>query len=221
MFTLKAKSRPLNVKLTDIRKTGDMPAVFYGKKEASTPIAISQKDFLKVWKQAGESSVVTLETPEGNHESLIHDIDLDPVSGAPRHADFYVFEKGHKVKVELPIEFSGISPAVKDLGGSLVKVLHALKIEAMPKDLPHNIIIDISSLTDFHSQILAKDISIPAGVTLLEHEDEVVALVAAPREEKEEEVVAPIDLDAIEVEKKGKEEVAEGADAPAEAAESK
>ena len=211
MFTLKAKSRPLDVKLTDIRKTGDMPAVFYGKKEASTPIAISQKEFLKVWKQAGESSVVTLETPDGEHESLIHDIDVDPVSGAPRHADFYVFEKGHKVKVEIPVEFVGVSPAVKDLGGSLVKVLHALKIEAMPKDLPHNIVIDISSLVDFNSQILAKDISIPTGVTLLEHEDEVVALVAAPREEKEEEA-APIDLDAIEVEKKGKEEVAEGAE---------
>jgi large subunit ribosomal protein L25 len=211
MFTLKAEKRPLDAKLADIRKTGQMPAVFYGKKEASTPISILTKDFLKVWKQAGESSVVTLETPEGNHESLIHDIDLDPVSGAPRHADFYVFEKGHKVKVEVPIEFSGISPAVKDLGGSLVKVLHVLKIEAMPKDLPHNIVIDISSLVDFNSQILAKDVVVPAGVTLLEHEEEVVALVAAPREEKEEEA-APIDLSAIEVEKKGKEEVAEGAE---------
>jgi large subunit ribosomal protein L25 len=221
MFTLKAQKRPLDAKLTDVRKTGQMPAVFYGKKEASTPIAISMKDFLKVWKQAGESSVVTLETPEGNHESLIHDIDLDPVSGAPRHADFYVFEKGHKVKVELPIEFSGTAPAIKDLGGVLVKVLHALKIEAMPKDLPHNIVVDISTLVDFHSQILAKNISIPTGVTLLEHAEEVVALVAAPREEKEEEVVAPIDLDAIEVEKKGKEEVTEGADAPAEASPTK
>lgn len=205
MFTLKAEKRPLDTKLEILRKTGQMPAVFYGKKEPSTPIAISQKDFLKVWKAAGESSVVTLETSEGNHESLINDIDIDPVSGAPRHADFYVFEKGHKVKVELPIEFTGVSPAIKDLGGSLVKVMHVLRIEAMPKDLPHNIFIDISPLTDFHSQILAKDIKIPVGVTLLEQAEEVVALVAAPREEKEEEVVAPIDLDAIEVEKKGKE----------------
>lgn len=211
MFTLKAEKRSLDAKLVDIRKAGQMPAVFYGKKEASMPISIAVKDFLKVWKQAGESSVVTLETPEGNHESLIHDIDLDPVSGAPRHADFYVFEKGHKVKVEVPIEFTGISPAVKDLGGSLVKVLHVLKIEAMPKDLPHNIPLDISGLVDFNSQILAKDIVVPAGVTLLEHDEEVVALVAAPREEKEEEA-APVDLSAIEVEKKGKEEVAEGAE---------
>ena len=79
----------------------------------------------------------------------------------------------------------------------------------MPKDLPHNLTIDISSLVDFQSQILAKDIRLPAGVTLLENTEEVVALVAAPREEKEEEVAAPVDLSAIEVEKKGKEESAE------------
>ncbi|KKT13103.1 MAG: 50S ribosomal protein L25 [Parcubacteria group bacterium GW2011_GWC1_43_30] len=106
-------------------------------------------DFLKVWKEAGASSIVTLETPEGIKESLIQDVDLDPITGTPRHADFYIFEKGHKLEVELPLEFVGISPAVKDLGGMLVKVLHELKIEAMPKDLPHNIKVDVSVLINF------------------------------------------------------------------------
>jgi large subunit ribosomal protein L25 len=185
-----------------------MPAVFYGKKETSTPISVSKVDFLKAWQTAGESSVITLETPEGVKESLIHDVDFDPVTGSPRHADFYVFEKGHKVKVDIPLEFVGVAPAVKDLGGILVKVLHAVNIEAMPKDLPHNIEVDISGLSSFESQVLAKDLVMPAGVTLLENEEEVVALVSAPREEKEEES-APIDLSAIEVEKKGKEETDE------------
>ena len=217
MITLKVKLRDKNVSPESIRKAGDIPAIFYGKKEPSTPISLKMVDFIKVWKQAGESSVVTLETPEGEKESLIHDIDFDPVKGTPRHADFYVFEKGRKVEVEVPLEFEGVAPAIKDLGGSLVRVVHALRVEAMPKDLPHNIKVDISSLLDFTSQILAKDISIPSGVTLLEKLDEVVALVSAPREEKEEEV-APIDLSAIEVEKKGKEEVegegAESTEAP-------
>ena len=205
MLTLKADSRDTKITPTDIRKTGQIPAVFYGKKEASTPISIPKIDFLKVWKEAGESSVVTLQTPEGEKESLIQDVDLDPVTGNPRHADFYVFEKGHKVLVELPIEFVGVSSAIKDLGGSLVKVLHEVKIEAMPKDLPHNLSIDIGSLVQFGDQILAKDIVLPAGVELKENPEEVVATVAAPREEKEEETT-PIDLSSIEVEKKGKEE---------------
>src|SRR3989344_4655432 len=157
MLTLKAEIRDTHTKPETIRKAGKIPAVFYGKKEASTVISVPKIDFLKVWKEAGESSVVTLETPVGIKESLIHAVDLDPITGIPRHADFYVFEKGRKVIVELPIEFIGVSPAVKDLGGMLVKVLHEIKIEAMPKDLPHNINIDISSLVNFGDQILAKN----------------------------------------------------------------
>ena len=204
--------RDKSVKLDLLRKEGRLPAVFYGKKEASTPISVSKIDFLKAWKEAGESTVINLETPNGVVESLIHDVDFDPVTGNPRHADFYVFEKGHKVKIDIQLEFVGVSPAVKDLGGVLVKVMHEVKVEAMPKDLPHNIEVDISSLTSFDSQILAKDLNLPNGVELIENGEEVVALVSAPREEKEEES-KPIDLSAIEVEKKGKEETEE---APAE-----
>lgn len=205
MLTLKAEFRNSNIKAEEIRKAGQIPAVFYGKKEASTPISIKNSDFLKVWKEAGESTVVTLETPEGAKESLIHDVDVDPVSGSPRHADFYVFEKGHKVEVSIPLDFVGVSSAVKDLGGTLVQVMHDLKVEAMPKDLPHSIAVDISFLMNFGDQILAKDIALPKGVELKVNHEEVVATVSAPREEKEEES-AKIDLSSIEVEKKGKEE---------------
>lgn len=217
MTTLKALLRDKSSRLTDLRKAGMIPAVFYGKKEASTPIAINMTDFIKVWKEAGESSVINLQTPSGAVESLIHEIDFDPVTGTPRHADFYVFEKGHKVEVDVPLEFEGVSPAIKEQGGTLVKVLHTLKIEAMPKDLPHNIVVDISSLISFESQILAKDLKLPTGVELKVPHEEVVALVSAPREEKEEEP-APVDLSAIEVEKKGKEdtEEPEGGEAKAE-----
>src|SRR3989338_104670 len=211
MLTLKTEIRTKADKLENIRKAGKVPAVFYGKKEASTTISIPKIDFLKVWEEAGESSVVALETPAGVKESLIQDVDLDPITGVPRHADFYVFEKGHKVEVELPLEFVGVAPAVKDLGGVLVKVLYKLKIEAMPKDLPHNILVDTSSLANFGDQVLAKNITMPPGVELKEHPEEVVALVSAPREEKEEEP-APVDLSTIEVEKKGKEESEEKPD---------
>jgi len=217
MLTLKADIRDTKIKADKIRSAGAIPAVFYGKKEASTPISIMEKDFLKVWKEAGESTVVTLQIGDPStelgvsKESLIHDVDIDPVSGVPRHADFYVFEKGHKVEVALPIEFTGVSPAVKDLGGILMKVLHELKVKAMPKDLPHNIEVDISSLIEFGNQILAQDIRMPAGVELDLSTEEVIATVTAPREEKEEEP-APMDLSQIEVEKKGKEEGEEGAE---------
>lgn len=205
MLTLKAELRDKSEKLDQIREDGKIPAVFYGKKEASTPISISRKDFLKIWEEAGESTVVTLETPDGSKESLIHDVDFDPISGMPRHADFYVFEKGHKVSVELPIEFEGVSRAVKELGGVLVKVLHTLEVEALPKDLPHNIVIDLSTLSEIGDQVIAQNISLPSGVELVTGPEEVIALIAAAKEEVEEES-APVDLSEIEVVKKGKEE---------------
>lgn len=207
MINLKVEKREAATNLTDIRSKGFIPAVFYGHKQPSTSISIKEVDFLKAWKEAGESSVINL-TGEGiDHEVLIQDIDLDPVTDSVRHADFYVIEKGKKVTVDVPLEFTGVAPAVKDLGGILVKVLHEIEIEAMPKDLPHDLNVDISLLVTFEDSIFAKDIVLPAGVALLTDPDEVVASVAEAVEEVVE--AAPVDLSAIEVEKKGK-EVKEG-----------
>ena len=183
-----------------------MPAVFYGKQEKATPISVAFKDFVKVWKEAGESSVVNLKIAGSDDlEALIQDVDLDPIRSTPRHADFYVFEKGKKLKIKTPIEFTGVSPAVKDLGAILLKVLHELSIEALPKDLPKKIEADISPLKNFGDNIVAKDIKLPPGVTLMEKLEEVVVSVYEPKEEEEEKPAEPVDLSAIEVEKKGKE----------------
>jgi large subunit ribosomal protein L25 len=195
-----------------LRKNGKIPAVFYGPKEKSTPIVLSRVDFMKAWKKAGESSVIVLKegSAHDGHEVLIYDVDLHPVTGAPRHADFYVIEKGKKVKVHVQLSFDGVAPAVKDLGGILIKVLREVEIEAAPKDLPHDVRVDIAALKEMTSVIHAKDIALPAGVTLMSRPDEIVASVAQAVEEVEE---APtvVDMSAIEVEKKGK-EAKEGAE---------
>jgi large subunit ribosomal protein L25 len=204
MLTLEAQKRDASANLDTLRKEGKMPAVFYGKKNPSTPITILQKDFIKIWHTAGESSVVTIKSPEGTVDTLIHAVDLDPVTDIPRHADFYVFEKGKKLEVSVPLEFVGVSPVVKDLGGVLVKALQEVKISADPQHIPHSIEVDISSLIDFDSQIVASDLKLPIGVDLIELPTEVVAAAARPKEEEVEE--APVDLSAIEVEKKGKKE---------------
>lgn len=203
MITLETQPRDKAVGTDTLKKEGKMPAVFYGKMTESTPVTLLRKDFISVWHTAGESGVVTLKTPKGTVDTLIQAVDLDPVTDIPRHADFYVFEKGKKIEVSVPLEFVGVSPAVKDLGGLLVKSLHDLKISADPQHIPHDIQVDISSLLDFTSQILASELKLPAGVDLVENPDEVVASASAPREELVEES-APVDLSAIEVEKKGK-----------------
>jgi large subunit ribosomal protein L25 len=203
VHTLQAERRE-KTSNSKIRAGGRIPAVMYGPKEPSTSISIQAAEFTKLFKVAGESSVIEIEGVGETKETLVHDIDADPVTGMVRHVDFYVIEKGKPIEVDVPIEFIGESPAVKELGGVLVKVLHELKIEVLPKNLPHSISVDISSLVNFESQIHVKDLAVPPGVTILTSADEVVALTAEAKEEVLEPVVAP-DLSSIEVEKKGKE----------------
>jgi large subunit ribosomal protein L25 len=191
---------------------GKIPAIWYGKKEPATPIAVSLPAFLKVWREAGESAVIELTGLGEAKQALIHEVDLDPVKDAPRHADFYIIEKGQKVEVAVPLDFVGVAPAVKELGGVLVKVVHELLVEAEPASLPHSIEVDIAPLANFDSQILVRDIALPRGVEARIDPEEVVALVQAVVEEVES---APesIDLSQVEVERKGKqEEEAESSD---------
>ena len=220
MLSLTIEKRDMKGKLDAVRASGKMPAVFYGPKEASTPVSVSAIEFKKVWKQAGESSVIILKDAAGaEHEALIHEVDVHPLSGLPRHADFYVIEKGKKVQVAVPIIFEGVSSAVKDKAGILVKVRRELEIEAAPRDLPHEIRVDIAALVELTDVIKAKDLKLGAGVELKIGPEEVIASIAEAKEEVEE-APAAVDMSAIEVEAKGKEakEGEEGAAAPADGA---
>ncbi len=186
-------------------KPGTIPAVFYGPKQESTSVTISAVEFSKFWKKAGESSIIILKSETDEHEALIHEVDVHPVTGTPRHADFYVIEKGKKLQLDVHLVYEGVSSAVKDLAGILVKVLHEVKIEALPKDLPHSLKVDISGLKELNSTITAKDLILPNGVELVTGADEVVAAIDVAKDEPLEEAPTTIDMSAIEVEKKGKE----------------
>jgi large subunit ribosomal protein L25 len=214
MITIAATKREvLGKESKSLKNDGQMPAVVYGPKYASTPITLNARDFERAFKVAGESSIVELTGLGATVQALIHEVDVDPVTSALRHADFYAIEKGAKVEVAVPLVFTGESAAVK-AGANLVKVMHELEIEAAPADLPHDIEVDISVLAAIGDQIHVRDLKLPKGVEAKVDADEVVALTQEIVEEKEEAPVA-VDMAGIEVEKKGKEEGAEGEAAPA------
>jgi len=216
MFAIKAQKRDTSVKLDALRKSGNLPAVFYGAGKDTTSISVGMIDFKKVWREAGESSAVKITTPDGTIDALIHEVQVDPVTDEPIHVDFLAIDMKKKIRVNVPLEFTGISNAVKSGIGNLVKSIHELEVEALPADLPHSLSADISKLETLKDQIFVYDVEIPAGVTLISNPSDVVASIIEQVEEKEE-VVAPVDLSAIEVEKKGKKEE-EGGEAGTEAA---
>lgn len=192
-----------NVFATDTDMTGRIKAVVYGPKFPSTSITVDVKEFTKLFKEAGESSVIALKGLEKDLDVLIHDIQKNVVQGTIVHADLYVVQKGQKITVHVPLVFTGVSAAVKSLGANLIKVTHEVEVEADAAHLPHEITVDIASLENLDDQILVSDLKIGAGVKILTPETDVIAIAAKPVEEPEEPVV--LDMSAIEIsDQKGK-----------------
>jgi len=219
MNKLTAIKRSKADKLIAIRSNGMVPAVIYGAQVENTLISVPSIDFDKILKVAGESSTIVLELAGDESKKdlpaqagavkkfdvLIHDVQKDPVKGFPIHIDFLAIDMNKTVEVTIPVEFIGLAPAEKNSLGILIKVLHEIEVEALPKDLPHNVTVDVSSLALLDAQIHIKDIKLPAGVKMITDLNEVVALIAPIKEEVAES--APVDLASIEVEKKGKKDL--------------
>ncbi|OJI08854.1 MAG: 50S ribosomal protein L25 [Candidatus Vogelbacteria bacterium CG22_combo_CG10-13_8_21_14_all_37_9] len=205
MLTLTAERREIFSKDLDAeRSKGRLPAVIYGAENSAESLFLDFKEFNKVLASAGESTLVTVLLGADKKDVLIHEVAKHPISGQAVHVDLFMVDVKKPIQVEVPLVFEGVAGAVKDFGGALIKVLHELEVEALPKDLPHDLIVDISLLTQLDSQIYVSDVKLPVGVTMITAMDEVVASVTEAGEVVEEEV--PIDISEIEVEKKGKTE---------------
>lgn len=204
MFTLTLTSREATGKsaASALAKDGLIPAIIYGAKKKSESVSIPLADFKKILRDAGESTVIELDGLGGKMQALIQDVDFDPVTNLPRHADLLIIEKGAKMEVSVPLSFVGEAPAVK-LGARLVKVMHELEVVADAAHLPHEIAVDVTVLENAGDQVRVADLSIPSGVEVRTDAEEVVALVQVAEEETEES--AALDMGSIEVEKKGKE----------------
>jgi len=175
-----------------LRKGGVMPAVFYGPKEASTPIAIPLPAFERLWRESGETTIITLTGVGDPKEVLIQDVAEHPVTGAPLHADFYVLEKGKKIEIAVPIEFEGIAPAEKE-GGVVVKVLHEIEIKVAPAELPQHLTVDVSKLEKIGDHITVSQVQLPPSAELITDPEELVVSITEQKIVEVEETKPPTD----------------------------
>lgn len=186
MTELNAQSRAIRgSKVKSLRKKGFLPGVLYGEGIQSTPIATSFVDFERAFRQAGESTLVTLNVDGKSHNVLIHDIAYHAIKGNPIHADFYAVRMDKAIRATVPLAFINDSSAVKNEGGVLVKVMHEIEVEALPKDLPHELNVDLSFLAALESKVLVRDIKLPKGVEIVADADVIIALVETPRSVEE------------------------------------
>ena len=185
MVSLKAKIREKFGRRTkDLRRKGILPAVLYGSGLKPLSLEIKESEFEAVYKQAGESSLILLEIGGKALEVLIHDVKVDPLTNKIIHADFYHPSGKKEVEAEIPLVFKGISPAVKELSGTLVHEISHLKVKGLAKNLPREIKVDVSNLKTFEDKILIKDLRVPEGIKILKEAKEIVALVVPPEKEE-------------------------------------
>lgn len=189
--------------------SGMIKAVVYGPGVENANIVIDEKEFKKVFRQAGESSLIELTIGKEKRPVLVHEIQKDSVSDLIIHIDFYQADLKEEVQVAVPLVFEGVAPAEKELGGTLNKNMLELEVKALPTNLPQEIKVDISGLKTFEDHILVKDLKVPANVTIIKGGDEIVAAVLAPVKVEEElaaEITENVE-DVEKVEKEKKEEV--------------
>jgi len=185
----KRKTTGRKVKL--LRREGILPANIYGKKVKSQAVQLDLKSFLPIYQEVGETGVVSLQL-KGETKTrpvLIHNVQIDPVTDRPLHADFYQVSLKEKVTTEIPIELVGESPAVKEKVGILIQPLSEVEVEALPTELPDKFEIDIGKLKEVDDAFTVADLKAPEGVKVLTGAKQILAKIEPPT--KEEEVAPP------------------------------
>lgn len=221
---LSAKIRKDFAKKTkNLRKKGILPGVLYGPGIKNLSLEVDLKEFEKIYQQAGESSLISLEidapknsvltsadsaSTSGKSQRaekkkflvLIYDLKSDPITNLPVHVDFFQPRLDEEITAVVPLVFEGEARACKDLGGTLIKNIQEVEVKALPQKLPHEIKISIDSLNTFEDNILIKDLTPPEGVKILKDPDEIITHVL-PLEKIEEELEKPVEEKVEEVEK--------------------
>jgi len=201
MPNINAEIRDMSVKLEELRSKGAIPTELYGKGIDNIHLAVDAKAFAKVLEEAGENTIVNVMIDGNTHPVLIHDYQVNPISRKYLAVDLREVNMSEKITAPVPLSFVGESQAVQD-GGVLVKSMEEIEIEALPGDLPHEIEVNLSAITEIDGSLYVRDLSIPEKCEVITDPDTVVATVAAPREE--EVVEAPVSVEEIVTEGEAK-----------------
>lgn len=190
-ITLKAEERKVTGrKVKNLRAQGVLPANVYGKNIKSTSVQVNQKDFEKVYKEAGETGIVELDLGKEKKPVLVHDLQKNPVEGNFIHVDFYQVNMKEKVTASVPVELEGEAPAEKLGVGTAVQYVNDVEVEALPGDLVDEFKVDISGLSEVDQAITIGDLKYDKSKIEVK-DDPTTIIVKVEPPQKEEEVVAP------------------------------
>jgi len=207
-----------------LRSFGRVPAVVYGRQAPPQNLEINAKELEDLLQHSvSEIILVDLAVKEDQRPkrlALVQQVQHHPLSGKVLHLDLHEVAENEKVIVQVPVETVGEAEGVKTGGGVLSHVMFKVKARALPKDLPGEIVVDVSHLK-VNEAVHIGDLKAPPGVELLGDKTAPVVSCTIPRAEVEEVAAeaAPMDAGAVEMLKEKKEEGEEGEAVPAKGAE--
>jgi large subunit ribosomal protein L25 len=170
-----------------LRRGGMVPGVVYGKDHESTPVQVDAKSFDTLYRAAGRTSVIKLHLPGSGRTTsgLIKSVQRHPLSGSAVHVDFFVVNLRQEMEIDVPLVLVGEAPAVEETGGTLLHNLSQLHVKALPGDIPHEVEVDVSTLTSLDVAIHVRDLNLNRDlVHVLTDPDALVATVVPPRAEE-------------------------------------
>lgn len=184
-----------------LREQGLIPAELYGQGIANEHLAVSLREFDAIFRKAGESSMITLVVGAEKRPVLIHDVLYHPLTDAVVAVDFYQVRLDRKIRVKVPLTFTGEAPAVKEGGGVLVKSAQELDVEGFPASIPRGIAVDIRELRAIGQSLYVRNLTLPEGVrVMVDPATVVVSVIAKLTEEEEQAMATQVDVETVKSE---------------------
>jgi len=174
-------------KVKTLRNQGITPIHLYGSDFDSASMQVKMTELINILDLAGLSSPITLNDGKNEIIAFAREVQRHPLTEQILHVDFQIVGKDDQVEVEVPINLTGESPAVKNLGGVLIKLMETIRISSKVNSVPQSLDLDISVIESLEQSILVGEIEVAEGVQIVSDETFAVARVIPPRIEVEEE----------------------------------
>jgi len=217
------RSQVQRAEVTKLRRAGRVPATIYGRQAPPQNLEVDYDEISDLLHHSASENVLVDLSVENDARAkrlaLVQDVQHHPLSAKVLHVDLHEVAENEKVTVQVPVETTGEAAGVKNGGGTLEHIMFKLKVRCLPKDLPEEIVIDVSAL-EIGKSIHLGQVAAPPGVEILGEKTRTVVAVSAPR--AEEEVAATAAAPAagdVEMIKEKKEDGTEAAPAAGKAGE--
>ncbi len=174
---LKAEKREVTGKqVKALRRAGKLPAVIYGRRVEPISISLDAHSAGLALSKVTSSSLVTIDLNGTQYFALVREKQRNFIKGNLTHVDFLALDMNEKIRAKVRLHFGGVSGAVKDYSAVLIHRMNQVEVECLPADLPERVDVDLAPLKQIGDSIRVRDLPIPANVSVLEDEDEIVII---------------------------------------------